>query len=125
MRYELIIFDCDGVLVDSEPIYHTVLSEMLNEIGLPFTYEESVETFAGRPDTGTKAIIEERLGKPLRSNLFIRQIKEPTFTGAFTFGGLIGSVSEHPVRITTQKNAATPVSVDRVKVDGRRLMKGI
>ena len=68
MRYELIIFDCDGVLVDSEPIYHSVLSEMLTEIGLPFTYEESVATFAGRPDTATKAIIEERLGKPLRSN---------------------------------------------------------
>lgn len=68
MRYELIIFDCDGVLVDTEPISNQVLCEMLNDIGLPFTYEETVETFIGRSDAATKAIIEERLGKPLRGN---------------------------------------------------------
>lgn len=70
MRYELIIFDCDGVLVDTEPISNQVLCEMLNDIGLPFTYEETVETFIGRSDAATKAIIEERLGKPLRPNFF-------------------------------------------------------
>jgi phosphoglycolate phosphatase len=70
MKYELIIFDCDGVLVDSEPIYHGILSEMLNEIGLPFTLEESMQTFAGRPDAAVEAIIEERLGRPVPFNFF-------------------------------------------------------
>ncbi len=62
LRYELIIFDCDGVLVDTEPISNQVLCEMLNGIGLPFTYEETVETFIGRSDAATKSIIEGRLG---------------------------------------------------------------
>ncbi len=70
MKYELIIFDCDGVLVDSEPIYHGILSEMLNGIGLPFTHEECMATFSGRPDTAVKAIIEERLGRPAPANFF-------------------------------------------------------
>lgn len=70
MKYELVIFDCDGVLVDSEPIYNDVLSQMLNEIGLPFTPEETTKTFAGRTDAGVRAIVEERLGKPLNPDFF-------------------------------------------------------
>ena len=75
MKYELIIFDCDGVLVDTEPISNRVLSEMLNDIGLSFTYEETVETFIGRSDAAAKAIIEERLGKPLRRD-FLEEYDE-------------------------------------------------
>ena len=69
------IFDCDGVLVDTEPISNRVLSEMLNDIGLPFTYEETVETFIGRSDAAAKAIIEERLDKPLRRD-FLEEYDE-------------------------------------------------
>jgi HAD superfamily hydrolase (TIGR01509 family) len=43
-----VIFDCDGVLVDSEPISNRVLAELLTQEGLPMTAEESVEAFMGR-----------------------------------------------------------------------------
>ncbi len=36
-KWDLIIFDCDGVLVDSEPISGGILIEMLAEIGLPMS----------------------------------------------------------------------------------------
>ena len=36
---ELVIFDCDGVLVDSEPIANRVLAQSLSEIGLATTVE--------------------------------------------------------------------------------------
>jgi HAD superfamily hydrolase (TIGR01509 family) len=47
-RIELVIFDCDGVLVDSELITNRVFAAMLNELGLPVTVEYLFEHFVGR-----------------------------------------------------------------------------
>jgi HAD superfamily hydrolase (TIGR01509 family) len=44
----LVIFDCDGVLVDSEPLSNRALAEALTAIGRPHTTEECVEKFMGR-----------------------------------------------------------------------------
>ncbi len=43
-----VIFDCDGVLVDSEPLANRVLAETLTELGVPMSPEESVRRFMGR-----------------------------------------------------------------------------
>jgi HAD superfamily hydrolase (TIGR01509 family) len=48
MKYELVIFDCDGVLVDSEIIANRVFAQMLDEIGLSMTLDEVLERFVGR-----------------------------------------------------------------------------
>jgi HAD superfamily hydrolase (TIGR01509 family) len=45
--YKLVIFDCDGVLVDSERITNQVFVEMLNELGLPLTLDDMFEQFVG------------------------------------------------------------------------------
>jgi len=45
--FELVIFDCDGVLVDSEPITSRVFTEMLNELGLAITMNQVFEQFVG------------------------------------------------------------------------------
>ncbi|NNE27462.1 MAG: HAD family hydrolase [Saprospiraceae bacterium] len=47
MKYKLIIFDCDGTLVDSEPVSNKVVSDMINELGIPMTPEKSIALFAG------------------------------------------------------------------------------
>lgn len=47
MRPDLIIFDCDGVLVDSEIIAARVEADMITEAGFPITAEEMMERFAG------------------------------------------------------------------------------
>ncbi|MBI3325126.1 MAG: HAD family hydrolase [Nitrospinae bacterium] len=65
MHFELIIFDCDGVLVDSEPIANRVLMEILSELGLRMTYEECVCTFIGRSAATCMAMIEARIGRLL------------------------------------------------------------
>jgi HAD superfamily hydrolase (TIGR01509 family) len=44
---KLIIFDCDGVLVDSEPLSNRVIAEIMCEIGIPMTTEEAIQLFAG------------------------------------------------------------------------------
>ena len=41
------IFDCDGVLVDSEPLSNRILAERLTAIGLPTTTEESIARLHG------------------------------------------------------------------------------
>ena len=46
-RFELVIFDCDGVLIDSEPIANRVLAECLTEIGLPTTWEQAMRDYRG------------------------------------------------------------------------------
>ena len=47
MRPALVIFDCDGVLVDSEPITNRALAENLTAHGLPMTTEDSMNAFVG------------------------------------------------------------------------------
>ena len=47
-RFELVIFDCDGVLVDSELITNRVFAALLGELGLPLTLEFMFENFVGR-----------------------------------------------------------------------------
>ena len=46
-RFELVIFDCDGVLVDSERIANRVFWMMLNELGLTVTLQDMFEHFVG------------------------------------------------------------------------------
>jgi len=50
MSVELLIFDCDGVLVDSEVIGCQVYAEHLTSLGLPHTYEEVCERYLGISD---------------------------------------------------------------------------
>ncbi len=63
--WDLVIFDCDGVLVDSEPIANRVFSELLGEVGLPMSYEETVRTFVGRSVATCVGMVEERIGRPV------------------------------------------------------------
>lgn len=46
--FEAVLFDCDGVLVDSERITNVVLAQMLGELGWPLTVEEAMAIFVGK-----------------------------------------------------------------------------
>jgi len=61
----LVIFDCDGVLVDSDRISLRIQAERISALGLPTTYEDCVRDFLGLGRPGTVRILEERLGGPL------------------------------------------------------------
>jgi HAD superfamily hydrolase (TIGR01509 family) len=48
-KYELIIFDCDGTLVDSERLLNKAFSQVVTEMGYPqFSYEHCMREFAGK-----------------------------------------------------------------------------
>ncbi|MFE7639569.1 HAD family hydrolase [Kitasatospora sp. NPDC057518] len=59
---ELVIFDCDGVLVDSEVIAVRVLVRLGEEYGWPLTEAEAIELFVGRSEAANRATVTERLG---------------------------------------------------------------
>ncbi|MET9366146.1 HAD family hydrolase [Streptomyces sp. NPDC006632] len=65
MRYDLIIFDNDGVLVDSEPISNTILSGYLTELGHATSYEDSLRDYMGAAVHRVHDLIEERTGQRL------------------------------------------------------------
>jgi HAD superfamily hydrolase (TIGR01509 family) len=64
----LVIFDCDGVLVDSERIAVRVDVVVLAELGWVMTEAEVVERFMGRTDEYMVSEIEAHLGRPLPAN---------------------------------------------------------
>jgi HAD superfamily hydrolase (TIGR01509 family) len=65
MRYDLVIFDNDGVLVDSEPISNRLLAEYLTELGHPTSYEDSIRDYMGSAMHRIHDLIEERTGQRL------------------------------------------------------------
>jgi HAD superfamily hydrolase (TIGR01509 family) len=62
--FELVIFDCDGVLVDSERITNQVFADMLNEIGLAVTLDDMFEQFMGQSMRQCLVLITQMQGKP-------------------------------------------------------------
>jgi HAD superfamily hydrolase (TIGR01509 family) len=61
----LVIFDCDGVLVDSELITNRVFGQMLNELGIAISLEDIFERFVGRSMPQCLEILAKLLGRPV------------------------------------------------------------
>ena len=61
----LVIFDCDGVLIDSEPIANRVLARQLEAAGLRMTRDDVMRTFVGRTRDGCIEMAGRMLGRPL------------------------------------------------------------
>ena len=73
-KFDLVIFDCDGVLVDSELITNRVFAQMLNEVGIAMPLEDVFEQFVGRSMPQCLAIVTELLGRPV-PDAFVRQFQ--------------------------------------------------
>jgi HAD superfamily hydrolase (TIGR01509 family) len=72
----LVIFDCDGVLVDSERLTVAVEARMLTEMGWPITVEEVVRRFVGGSSDAMLAEIECHLGAELTAEFDRRSTDE-------------------------------------------------
>jgi len=73
--FDLIIFDCDGVLVDSEIIAAEVESRLLTEAGYPIGVEEMGERFSGMTWHNILLTIEREAAIPLSASLLDRSEK--------------------------------------------------
>ncbi len=65
--FDAVLFDCDGVLVDSEPITNGVLQVMLSERGWQITAQECFATFVGHAVIDQAPLIEKHTGQPVTS----------------------------------------------------------
>ncbi len=70
--FDLVIFDCDGVLVDSERISARVFAQLLGELGLAFTPSQMFDTFMGNSMQRCVDIVTERLGHAPPDDLLTR-----------------------------------------------------
>lgn len=67
-NFDLVIFDCDGVLVDSEVLAVEVDKRILADFGWHLTTEEVVEKFMGKSSATFTSHLEEHLGYQLPAN---------------------------------------------------------
>jgi HAD superfamily hydrolase (TIGR01509 family) len=75
--FDLIIFDCDGVLVDSEVISCRAHSELLTRHGHPIAPHQVLDRFLGMSDRETRLMIESETGRKLPED-FEDQVKQAT-----------------------------------------------
>lgn len=67
---ELIIFDCDGTLVDSELLYNTVIADLLSEAGLPeYTPQVCLGLFTGLTFSNIRSLVEKKHGLDLSESM--------------------------------------------------------
>jgi phosphoglycolate phosphatase-like HAD superfamily hydrolase len=65
MRFDLVIFDCDGVLIDSELLSVQADRACLAEYGIDLTADEIIERYTGISMAGMLADLEAEYGRPL------------------------------------------------------------
>ena len=72
LKFDAVLFDCDGVLVDSEPITNGVLRDMLEERGWALSPAECMRLFVGKAVKDEAALIEARTGQPLTEDWMVK-----------------------------------------------------
>ncbi|TYA74853.1 HAD family hydrolase [Seonamhaeicola marinus] len=77
-KYKCVIFDCDGVLIDSESIAIGVLVRMANELGATFDFKESLIALKGKSLNSCMELISNEIGKPLPED-FEKDYRANTF----------------------------------------------
>jgi HAD superfamily hydrolase (TIGR01509 family) len=82
--WDLVVFDCDGVLVDSEELANTVLADLLTREGRPTTVEDSMRTYLGRSIGKVRRMVEADGRSPLPADF--EAVYEQTLFAAFRAG---------------------------------------
>lgn len=77
-KYKCVIFDCDGVLVDSEPLANGVFVEMANELGANIDLDYAYRYFKGDSFKNCQNHVQKILDKPLPQN-FEEEFRQRSF----------------------------------------------
>lgn len=134
LSFDAVLFDCDGVLVDSEPLTNGVLRDMLGELGWTMTVQECMQQFVGKAVMDEVATIEARTGfkmteawmadfRQRRNDALVAQLQAiPNIHAAVQavhqhFGGRIACASgadRHKVELQLQKVGLMPFFEGRI-----------
>ena len=118
MRFDAVLFDCDGVLVDSEPITNGVLRDMLAESGWVLTSAECMRLFIGKAVKDERAMIEANTNQPLTDdwlNRFRERRNLGLLAGLQAIDGAVQAVASIHARYAGRIACAS--GADRFKVE--------
>jgi HAD superfamily hydrolase (TIGR01509 family) len=98
---EAVIFDCDGVLVDTEPIHYQAFQHILAPLGLGYGYDAYVERYIGYDDREAFLEVFREAGRSIDANELSKLIQAKSEAleqivakGISTFPGLVSLVRE-------------------------------
>ncbi len=118
MKFDAILFDCDGVLVDSEPITNGVLRDLLEEAGWVLTPEDCMRLFIGKAVREERQMIEAATGRPLTEDwmqLFYERRNRALEAQLEMVAGADAAVAA--AHAHTQQRIACASGADRFKVE--------
>ena len=112
---KLVIFDCDGVLVDSEPISCRIVAEAFTKAGYPITTEEYIHNFVGKSISTSMKLATKEKGIKFPDGFYWDNIRSKTLA-AFEkdlqpIDGILDVLSE----ITLPKVIASSSELERIK----------
>jgi HAD superfamily hydrolase (TIGR01509 family) len=111
----LLIFDCDGVLVDSEILANELLAEMMTELGHPMRIAEAIQKFAGRSLTDLLALCEGVLGRKVPDGVgqrYSRRLVDRLRCDLKPVVGVKAAIANLPYR----RCVASSSSIERVRL---------
>ncbi len=76
IHFDAILFDCDGVLVDSEAITNQMIANTLNAYGATVTIDQAMEAFLGRSLRESADVVAMLIGKPAPEAFFTDFLRE-------------------------------------------------
>ena len=116
MKYKCIIFDCDGVLVDSETITCKVILEMAKSIGLVINLDFAVKEFSGKSLHSIFEFIEKRIEKSLPAD-FEKEFRKKTYEAFRNEIQAIEGVHELLDRLTVPFCVASSGPIEKIKLN--------
>jgi HAD superfamily hydrolase (TIGR01509 family) len=114
-RFDLVIFDNDGVLVDSEWHANGILAGLLTEAGLPCTREECIHDYMSNTIARMHEIAEARIGRPLPPDLENRY-HEQLFEAFRTKLTAVPGVADVLAHLTTPTCVASSGTHERIRL---------
>ncbi|HWV42228.1 HAD family phosphatase [Pseudorhodoplanes sp.] len=111
----MIIFDCNGVLVDSEPIAAAVAAEAFQKVGINMTAEMVARYFTGRRPADMFVAVEEAAGVRLPAN-FATQVSSATLVRLHQEVRALAHVEQALSWLRGPKAVASSSSLDRVRI---------
>ena len=114
MKFDLVIFDCDGVLVDSEVISCRAHAETLTRHGYPITSDQVLKRFLGVSDREARMTVEAELGRSLPAD-FETQMKQAALRRYVDELGAIPHIAEAIAAIELSKCVASSGTPEKIR----------
>ena len=118
LNFEAVLFDCDGVLVDSEPITNGVLRDMLDEAGWALTPDKCMRLFVGKAVRDEAALIQAKTGQLIDESWMteFRKRRDAGLRARLSpIDGALHAVAK--IHATWQGRIACASGADRAKVE--------